>query len=146
MHPFLRPSLACSIAIVSVAILCAFALLVFTPTGGSPKVSSSAKVAPEVISQNAPVIDLTEGEVDEPQVPVTTTKSDRLRSPLGSFQPPSPSTAEAAALRPAEAFDYAQAEAEKKVRRAYAEAPDLCQRHGMHKVWTKDGKSWRSRR
>src|SRR5689334_20826061 len=101
MHPFLRPILAGPIAIVSVAILGAFALLVFIPIGGSPKVPPSAKAAPEVISQNAPVNDLTEGEVDEPQVPVTTTKSDRLLSPLGYLQPPSPSTAEVAALKPA---------------------------------------------
>jgi hypothetical protein len=146
MHPFLRPSLAGSIAIVSVAILGAFALLVFIPIGGSPKVWPMATAAPQAINQNAPVIALTEGEVHEPQVPVTTTKSDRLPSPLGSLLPPSPPTAEVAALKPAEAFDYAQAEAEKKVRRAHAEAPDLCHRHGMHKVWTKDGKSWRCRR
>ena len=146
MHAFLRPSLTGPIAIVSVAIIGAFALLVFIPIGGSPRVSPMATAAPQAIDQNAPVIDLTEGEVDEPQVPVTTTKSDRLLSPLGSLQPPSPSTAEVAALKPAEAFDYAQAEAEKKVRHAYAEAPDLCQRHRMHKVWTNDGKSWRCRR
>jgi hypothetical protein len=146
MHPFLRLSLGGSIAIVSVAILGAFALLVFIPIGGSPRVSPMATAAPQAINQDAPVIALTEGQVREPQVSVTTTKSDRLPSPLGSSLSPSPPIEEVAALKPAEAFDYAQAEAEKKVRRAYAEAPDLCQRHGMHKVWTKDGKSWRCRR
>lgn len=146
MHPFLRPSLGGSIAIVSVAILGAFALLVFVPIGGSPRVSPMATAAPQEINQNAPVIDRTDGEVHEPQVSVTTTKSDRLSSPPGSLLPPSSPIEEVASLKPAEAFDYAQAKAEKKVRRAYAEAPDLCQRHGMHKVWTKDGKSWRCRR
>ena len=146
MHRFLRPSLRGSIAIVSVAILGVFALLVFIPIEGNPRVSPLATAASQAINQNAPVIDLTEGEVHEPQVSVTTTKSDRLPSPPGFLLSPSPPIEEVATLKPAEAFDYAQAEAEKKVRRAYAEAPDLCQRHGMHKVWTKVGKSWRCRR
>lgn len=110
MHPFLRPSLAGSIAIVSVAILGAFALLVFVPIGGRPKVSPMATPAPEAINQNAPIIALTEGEVHEPQVSATTTRGDRLPSPLGSLLPTSAQTAEVAALKPAEAFDYAQAD------------------------------------
>jgi len=46
---------------------------------------------------------------------------------------PDPPAEPAPAIKPAEAIDYAQAEAEKQVRRAHAEAPDLCERHGMHK-------------
>ena len=133
MHPFLRPSLAGSIAIVSVAFWGAFALLVIA-IGPAPKVSPMATVP--AIDKNMPVISLTVAEA----LPVSTAKSDRLPwPPLAETEP---------AIKPAEAIDYAQAEAEaeKKVRRAHAEAPDLCQRHGMHKVWTNDGKSWRCRR
>ena len=128
MHPLLR--LAGPIAIVSVAIWCAFGLLVVA-IGPGPKVSPMA-TALTAIDQNVPVISLTVADA----LPVSTAKSDRQPSPAE----PEP------AIKPAEAIDYAQAEAEKKVRRAHAEAPDLCQRHGMHKVWTKDGKSWRCRR
>ena len=71
-------------------------------------------------------------------LPVSTAKSDRLPWPPPAKPEP--------AIKPAEPFDYAQAEVEKKVRRAHAEAPDLCQSHGMHKVWTKDGKSWKCRK
>jgi hypothetical protein len=67
-------------------------------------------------------------------------KSDRL---LPSA--PTPPVEPAPVIKPAEAFDYAQAEAEKQVRRAHAEAPDLCERHGMHKVWT-NRYAWRCRR
>ena len=71
---------------------------------------------------------------------VSTSKSDRLPWPLPAKPEP--------AIKPAEPVDYAQADAEaaKKVRRAHAEAPDLCQRHGVHKAWTKDGRSWRCQR
>jgi hypothetical protein len=131
MHPFLRPSLAGPIAIVSVAIWGASALLVIA-IGPAPKVSPMATVP--AIDKNMPVISLAVAEA----WPVSTAKSDRLPWPPPAEPEP--------AIKPAEAFDYAQAEAEKKVRRAHAEAPDLCQRHGMHKVWTKDGKSWRCRR
>jgi len=130
MHPFLR--LAGPIAIVSVAIWCAFGLLVVA-LGPGPKVSPMATAVP-AIDQNMPVISLAVADA----LPVSTAKSDRLPWPPAAETEP--------AIKPAEAFDYAQAEAEKKVRRAHAEAPDLCQRHGMHKVWTKDGKSWRCRR
>ena len=130
MHPFLRPSLAGSIAIVSVAFWGAFALLVIA-IGPAPKVSPMATVP--AIDKNMPVISLTVAEA----LPVSTAKSDRLPWPPPAEPEP--------AIKPADAIDYAQAEAE-KVRRAHAEGPDLCQRHGMHKVWTKDGKSWRCRR
>src|SRR5215475_14483451 len=120
MHPLLR--LASPIAIVSVAIWCAFGLLVVA-IGPGPKVSPMA-TAVTAIDQNVPVISLTVADA----LPVSTAKSDR--------QPP-PAEPEPA-IKPAEA--------EKRVRRAHAEAPDLCERHGMHKVWTKDGKSWRCRR
>jgi hypothetical protein len=132
MHPFLRPSFAGPIAIVSMAIWGAFALLVVA-IGPGPKVSPMATAAP-AIDQNEPVISLAAAEA----LPVSTAKNDRLPwPPLAEPEPP---------IKPAEAIDYAQAEAEKKVRPAHAEAPDLCERHGMHKVWTKDGKSWRCRR
>jgi hypothetical protein len=130
MHLFLRPSLAGSIAIVSVAFWGAFALLVIA-IGPAPKVSPMATVP--AIDKNMPVISLAVAEA----WPVSTAKSDRLPWPPPAEPEP--------AIKPAEAIDYAQAEAE-KVRRAHAEAPDLCLRHGMHKVWTKDGRSWRCRR
>ena len=145
LHLFLSPIRPGPFSIVSLAILGVLALLAFISIGRGPKASLVATAAPQVINQNAQGIALSEGEVDDPQVPVTATKTDRLSSPLVSPQPPSPSTAEVTAPKPAEAFDYAQAEAE-KVRRAHAEVPDLCQRHGMKKVWTQDGKSWRCRR
>jgi hypothetical protein len=132
MHPLLRPSLAGPIAIVSVAIWCASTLLVVA-IGPGPKVSPIATAVP-AIDQNVRVMSLSVAEA----LPVSTAKSDRLPSPpLAESEP---------AIKPAEEFDYAQAEAEKRVRRAHAEVPDLCERHGMHKVWTKDGKSWRCRR
>jgi hypothetical protein len=131
MHPFLRPSLAVPIAIVSMAIWGAFALLVVA-IGPGPKVSPMATVA-LAIDQNEPVISLAAAEA----LPVSTTKSDRLTWPPPAKPEP--------AIKPAEAIDYAQAEAEKKVRRAQAEAPDLCERHGMHKVWT-NRYAWRCRR
>lgn len=132
MHPFLRPSFAAPIAIVSLAIWGVFALLVVA-IGPGPKVSPMATAVPP-IEQDEPVISLAAAEA----LPVSTAKSDRLPWPPPAEPEPT--------IKPAEAFDYAQAEAEKKVRRAHAEAPDLCQRQGMHKVWTKDGKSWRCRR
>jgi hypothetical protein len=131
MHPFESPRLAGFIAIVSVVIWSGFALLV--AVGPSSKVSPMATAAP-AIDENVPVISLAVADT----LLVSTSKSDRLPSP-----PPAKSEP---AIKPAEPIDYAQAEAEKKVRRAHAEAPDLCQRHGMHKAWTKDGKSWRCRR
>ena len=134
MHPFLSPRLAVFIAIVSVMIWSAFALLVAV---GRPslKVSPMATAAP-AIDKNVPVISLAVADA----LPVSTSKSDRLPWPPPAKPEP--------AIKPAEPIDYAQAEeeAERKVRRAHAEAPDLCQRHGMHKSWTKDGKSWRCRR
>ena len=131
MHPLLR--LAGPIAIVSVAIWCAFGLLVVA-IGPGPKVSSTV-TAVTAIDRNVQAISFTVAKA----LPVSTAKSDRLPSstPPNELEP---------AIKPAEAIDYEQAEADKKVRRAHAEAPDLCQRHGMHKVWTKDGKSWRCRR
>lgn len=132
MHPFLRPGLAVPIAIVSVAIWGAFALLVVA-IGPGARVSPRATAVP-AIDQNVPVISLAVAEA----LPVSTAKSDRLPWPPPAKPEP--------AIKPAEPFDYAQAEAEKKVRRAHAEAPDLCQSHGMHKVWTKDGKSWKCRK
>jgi hypothetical protein len=113
------------------AIWSAFALLVARP---SQKVTPVAIVAP-AIDENVPVVSLAIADA----LPISTSKGDRLPSP--PLAKPEP------AMKPAEPIDYAQAQAEaEKVRRAHAEAPDLCQRHGMHKVWTKDGKSWRCRR
>ena len=134
MHPLLSPRLARAIAIVSVTIWGAFALLVVA-IGPSSKVSPMPTAAP-AIDENVRVISLAVAEA----LPVSTSKSDRLPWP--------PPVKPEPVLKPAEPIDYAQAdaEAEKKVRRAHAEAPDLCQRHGMHKAWTKDGKSWRCRR
>src|ERR1700740_1872018 len=106
MHPFLRPSFAGSIAILSMAIWGGFALLVFA-IGPGPKVSPTATAVP-AIDQNEPVISLAAAEA----LPVSTAKSDRLPwPPLAEAEP---------AIKPAEAIDYAQAEAEKKVRRARA--------------------------
>ena len=134
MHPYLSPRLAVPIAIVSAAIWGAFALLVVA-VGPSSKVSSMPTAAP-AIDENVRVISLAVADA----LPVSTSKSDRLPWPPPAKPEP--------AMKPAEPIDYAQAEveAEKKVRRAHAEAPDLCQRQGMHKAWTKDGKSWRCRR
>ena len=128
MHPLLR--LVGPIAIVSVALWCAFGLLVFA-IGPGPKVSPTVTVV-TAIDQNVPAISFTVAKA----LPISTAKSDRLPSPAES-EP---------AIKPAEAIDYEQREAEKRVRSAHAESPDLCQRYGMHKVWTKDGKSWRCRR
>jgi hypothetical protein len=91
-----------------------------------------ATAAP-AIDENEPVISLAAAEA----LPVSTAKSDRLTWPPPAKPEP--------AIKPAEAIDYAQAEAEKKVRRAHAEDPDLCERHGMHKVWT-TRYAWRCRR
>jgi hypothetical protein len=134
MHPFLRPSIAGPIAILCVASWGAFAFLVVA-IGPAARVLPRATAVP-AIDQNVPDISLAAADA----VQVSTAKSDRLPWP--------PPVEPEPVIKPAEAFDYAQAqdEAEKKVRRAHAEAPDLCQRHGMKKVWTKDGKSWRCRR
>jgi hypothetical protein len=131
MHPFLNPRIAVSIAVVSMAIWSAFALLVAVKP--SSKVSPIAATAP-VIDENVPVISLAVADA----LPDSTSKSDRLPWPPPAKPEP--------VIKPAELIDYAQAKAEveKKVRRAHAEAPDLCQRHG--KAWTKDGRSWRCRR
>jgi hypothetical protein len=136
MHPLLRSRLAAPIAIVSVAIWCAFALLVIT-IGPGPTVSPTAR-AP-AIGKDVRIIPLTLADADV-QLPVSTIKSDRLprSAPTAPVEP-------APVIKPAEAFDYAQAEAEKQVRRAHAEAPDLCERHGMRKVWT-NRYAWRCRR
>ena len=139
MHPLLCSSFAAPIAIVSVAIWCAFALLVIT-VGPGPKLSPTATLAP-AIGQDVRIIPLTRADADaDVRLPVSTMKSDRL---LPSA--PTPPVEPAPVIKPAEAFDYAQAEAEKQVRRAHAEAPDLCERHGMHKVWT-NRYAWRCRR
>lgn len=137
MPPLLQSRLATLVALTSLAIWCAFALLVFS-IGASPKVTTTASLA---INQGATVISLTAADVDELQVPATTTKSDRL--PL----PPLSPLAETAVPKPAEAFDQAQAEAD-RARHAYAAAPDLCQRHGMHKHFFNVGRrqSWRCER
>ena len=120
MHPLLRPSLAGPIAIVSVAIWCAFALLLVA-IGPGPKVLPIATAVP-AIDQNVRVISLTAADAR----PVFTAKSDRLPLPqlMPQLVPPEPASA---LIKPATAIDYAQAEAEKQVRRAHAEAPDLCE-------------------
>ena len=128
MYPSLRSSFANPVAIASVTIWGAFALLVVV-IGPGTKVAPMATAVP--IDQNEAVISLAAAEA----LPVSTAKSDRLPGPL--LAEPEP------AIKPAEAIDYAQAESEKRVRRAHAESLDLCARHGMHKVWTKDGRSWR---
>ena len=142
MHPPLGSRLATPVALTSLAIWFGFGLLVFA-IGASPKVITT--VAPAT-DEGAEAITLAVADVDELQAPATTAKSDRLplRSPSA---PPSSLTAEPAVLKPAEALDYAQAEAE-HVRHAYAEAPDLCQRHGMHKRYFNVGRrqSWRCER
>ena len=140
MRPLEHSRLVTAITVTSLAIWCAFALLVFS-IGANPKV---AKAVVPAIDQDASVIDLAVADVDEPQLPAATTKSDQL-PPRSLFPPPSP--AEPAVLKPAEAIDYAQAEAE-RVRSAHAEAPDLCQRHGMHKRYFNVGRrqSWKCER
>jgi hypothetical protein len=132
MLPFVSPRLAVFIAIVSVTIWSAFTLLV--AVGPSSKLSPITTAAP-AIDENVPVISLAVADA----LPVSTSKSDRLPWPPPAKPEPT--------IKLAEPIDYAQAEAEaeNKVRRAHAEAPDLCQRHRMHKVWTNDGKSWRCR-
>jgi hypothetical protein len=134
MHPFLNSRLAVFVAIVSLAIWSAFALLVAVRPN-QKKMTPVAAVAP-AIDESVPVVSLAVADA----LPVSTSKGDRL--PWPSLAKPEP------AMKPAEPIDYAQADAETEnnVRRAHAEAPDLCQRHDMHKVWTKDGRSWRCRR
>src|SRR5215472_11810929 len=97
MHPLLRPSLAGPIAIVSVAIWSAFALLVVA-IGPGPKVLPIATAVP-AIDQNVRVISLTVAGA----LRVSTAKRDRL--PLSPDPPAEP----APAIKPAEAIDYAQA-------------------------------------
>jgi hypothetical protein len=119
-----------------------FALLVFA-IGAGPKVATTAARA---VNDGDSIIALAVADVDEPQVSASIMKSDRLPLP-----PPSPSLSSPAAEAPtpksAEAIDYAQAEVE-RVRSAHAEAPDLCQRHGMHKRYFNVGRrqSWRCER
>jgi len=142
MRPLEHSRLTAAITATSLAIWCAFALLVFT-IGASPK---AAKTVVPAIARDVSVIDLAVADVGEP--PATTTKSDQLPLPPRSLSPPlTPSPAEPAALKPAEALDYAQAKAE-HVRSAHAETPDLCQRHGMHKRYFSVGRgqSWKCER
>ena len=143
MYPLLRSSLVAPVAF-SLAIACAFALLLFT-IGATPRVTATT---PPAVKQDARRSAFTVAAADGPQESASSSKGDRL--PLPRLSPPSPSSlpaAEPAAPKPAEAFDYAQAEAE-QVRRAHAEAPDLCQRHGMHKHYFNIGRrqSWRCER
>lgn len=143
MHPLLSSRLATPVALATLGFWCAFALLFFT-IGASPNVTATAAPA---ITGEAAGIALSVADGDEPQT-VTTTKSDRLLiPPRSSPPPPSPATGEPAVLKPAEAIDYAQVEAE-HLRGAQAEAPDLCQRHGMHKQYFNVGRrqSWRCER
>jgi hypothetical protein len=143
MYPILHSRLATPVALTSLAIWCAFALLVFT-IGASPKVTTTT--AP-VNNARGDLIAFATADVDEPQVSATAIKSDRLPLPLPSSPLPSPPVAEAATAKPAEAIDYSQTEAE-QVRSAHAEALDLCQRHGMHKKYFSVGRrqSWRCER
>lgn len=144
MRPIEHSRLTTALTLTSLAIWCAFALLVFT-IGASPKV---AKTVVPAIDRSAGVVALAVADVDEPQLPAVTTKGDQLSLPPRSLSPqPSPLPAEPAALKPAEAIDYAQAKAE-HVRSAHAEAPDLCQRHGMHKRYFSVGRgqSWKCER
>src|ERR1044072_7183620 len=104
MRPFLRSRFAGPIAIVSMAILGVFALLRVV-IGPGPNVAPMATAVP-VIDQNERVISLAAAVA----FPVSTAKSDRL--PWPPLAEPEPT------IKPAEAIDYAQAEAEKKVRRA----------------------------
>jgi hypothetical protein len=111
----------------------------------SPRVFRAGTLAPP-IDQHA-TVDVRIADRGEPQAAVTNTKSDRL--PLGapsSALPPLPAS-ELAVLKPAEAIDYAQAEAE-RLRSARAEAPDLCQRHGVHGRYFNIGRrqSWKCER
>lgn len=142
MHPLLGSRLATLVALTGLAIWCGFALLGFT-SGVSPKVTKRAAPA---TNEAVEAIDLAVADFDEPQVPAASAiKGDRL--PLLSSLPPSQPTAEPKQLKPAEALDYAQAEAE-HVRSARAEALDLCQRHGMHKRYFTVGRRqmWRCER
>ena len=142
MHPLLVSRLATLLALASLAIWCGFALLVFI-IGASQKVTTTAAPA---TNDAAGGFDLAIADFREPQVSAASaTKGDRL--PLLSSLPPPQPTPEPEQLKPAEALDYAQAEAE-HVRRAHAEALDLCQRHGMHKRYFKVGRrqSWRCER
>jgi hypothetical protein len=86
-------------------------------------------------------------DIGEPQVSASAMKSDRLPLPPSLSPSPSPPVAEPVTLKPAEAIDYAQADAE-HLRSYHAEAPDLCQRHGMHKRYFTVGRrqSWRCER
>ena len=143
MHPHLHSRLATPVALTSLAIWCAFALLVFT-IGASPKVTTTA--APVSNAPGDPIAFAT-ADVDEPQVSAGAIKSDRLPIPPASSPLPSAPVAEAATLKLAEAIDYAQVQAA-QLRSARAEAPDLCQRHGMHKRYFNVGRrqSWRCER
>src|SRR4051794_23077986 len=127
MHPLLHSRLATPFALTSLAIWCAFALLVFT-IGASPKVTTTA--AP-VSKAGGDGIAFATADVDEPQVAAGAIKSDRLPLPPPSSLLSPPPVAEAATPKPTEAIDFAQVQAA-QLRSAHAEAPDLCQRHGMH--------------
>lgn len=137
MCPLIASSRAAPVALIGLAVSCGSAPLLFS-TGAAPKVPATA--AP-ITDKNATVFAL--AVADAPQAPVTAGKSDRL--PIASRS--SPPSAEPEALKPAEALDYAQAEAE-QARRAHAEALDLCRRHGMHKHYFSVGRrqSWKCER
>lgn len=142
MHPYLHPRLATHVAVISLAIWCAFALLVFT-IGASPRgVSITAGSGTNETAEPIALVVANEG----PQVTARAIKGDRL-PPFSLVPPPSTANVEPEQLKPAEALDYAQAEAE-HVRSAHAEMPDLCKRHGMHKRYFNVGRrqSWRCER
>jgi hypothetical protein len=101
MHPFLNSRLAVFVAIVSLAIWSAFALLVAVRPN-QKKMTPVAAVAP-AIDESVPVVSLAVADA----LPVSTSKGDRL--PWPSLAKPEP------AMKPAEPIDYAQADAETEI-------------------------------
>jgi len=128
MHPS-RSRLVTTLTVASAAIWVAAAVTVAL-------IPSHRKIAP-MAAAASPAPEKT--DADEPQI--STRKSDRL--PLAQPSPPAP--AEPPAIQPADAADLAQAEQDqRRTSRARAETRDLCERHGLRKVWT-SRYAWRCR-
>ena len=129
MHPFLSPRLAVFIAIVSVMIWSAFALLVAVRAAQFESVTHSSRRP--AIDVNAPVISRRlPMPCRSPPRRATACRGRRLLSPNQRSSRPSRSTTRRPRLRP------------RKVRRAHAEQSLPAPRHAQSS-WTKDGKSWR---
>jgi hypothetical protein len=79
------------------------------------------------------------------QKQIVTPKQDREPIRQIPITAPAPPVQRVVAEVPAKAPPVVQEE-EERPRRRSAEGGDICTRHGMHKVITRGGKSWRCRR